>query len=199
MSLNNDEAPRGLSPYNSVFEADAVSRRGLRILCVPRAAQHTVRFQRPPYEELSRNLPRGSVVGGVQSANDQVCRDDWPALVRCVCLVAFDRGGRPVFQEILGALSDLCLLRLCRGNVGCLHHVVHCEKGLAVLSNDFGISPRTRSRASLVCRLRTRLLDRAPTLSPMRNLTTVSTGPATYGPASLRSAAVAAPAGETER
>ena len=199
MSLNNDEAPRGLSPYNPVFEADAVSRRGLRILCVPRAAQHTVRFQRPPYEELPRNLLRGIVVDGIQSANDQVRRDDWAALVWCVCLAPFDRRGRSVSQEILGALSDLCLLGLCRANVGCLHHVVPCEKGLAVLFNDFGISARARSRASLVCRLRTRLLDRAPTLSPMRNLTTVSTGPATYGPASLRSAAVAAPAGETER
>ena len=158
-----------------------------------------VRFQRLRYEELSRNLPRGSVVGGVQSANDQVCRDEWAALVRCICLVAFDRGGRPASQEILGALSDLCLLRLCRANVGCLHHVVHCEKGLAVLFNNFGISARTRSRTSLVWRLRAWLLDRAPTLSPMRNLTTVSTGLATYGPASLRSAAVPAPAGETER
>ena len=64
-------------------------------------------------------------------------------------------------------------------------NVVHCEKGLAVLFNNFGISARTRSRASLVLRLRAWFLDHAPTLSPMRNLTTVSTGPAKYGLALL--------------
>ena len=94
-------------------------------------------------------------------------------------------GAVGLFLRRSWARFPICLLRLCRANVGCLHHLVHCEKGLAILSNDFGISARTRSRASLVLRLRAWFLDRAPALSPMRNLTTVSTGPAKYGLALL--------------